>query len=66
MDSNQARAQQTLLMIRTVRNNLFHGGKYLPVKEVEEGRNEQLVSCSLIVLNFCIALNREVQHNYEV
>jgi hypothetical protein len=30
IDGNQARAQQTLLMARTVRNNLFHGGKFLP------------------------------------
>src|SRR5688572_25973028 len=26
IDKKQARAQQTLLMIRAVRNNLFHGG----------------------------------------
>lgn len=29
IEKKQTTAQQTLLMIRTVRNNLFHGGKYL-------------------------------------
>lgn len=29
-DHRQARAQQTLVFVRRVRNNLFHGGKYLP------------------------------------
>lgn len=41
VDGQQRRAQQALLMVRTVRNNLFHGGKYLPHGEREQGRNHK-------------------------
>lgn len=65
IDENQRRAQQALLMVRTVRNNLFHGGKYLPAGEVETGRNRQLVECSLTILKHCIGLNELVGRCYE-
>lgn len=65
IDKNQTRAQQTLLMVRTVRNNLFHGGKHLPHGEQEAGRNEMLVSHSLTVLNHCVFLNDHVRQCYE-
>lgn len=65
VDKNQTIAQQILLMVRTVRNNLFHGGKYLPVGEIETGRNEVLVSHSLEVLRRCIYLNEAVRQSCE-
>ncbi len=65
IDKKQKRTQQAILMIRTVRNNLFHGGKYLPNGEVENGRNERLVRASLIVLNECLRLNDDVRASFE-
>ena len=61
IDDNQRRAQQTLLMVRTVRNNLFHGGKHLPDGEVEQGRNHELVRHSLTVLKQCVLLDEFVR-----
>lgn len=65
IDKKQKRAQQTLLMVRTVRNNLFHGGKHYPEGEGERGRNERLVSHALTILQHCAALHRDVCIFYE-
>lgn len=65
IDDNQRKAQQVLLMVRVVRNNLFHGGKHLPNGEVEAGRNESLVRHSLIILEQCSKLHDEVRVRYE-
>jgi hypothetical protein len=48
-----------LRLVRTVRNNLFHGGKYpWPDQGVEDAaRNRGLLEASLVVLNECLALN---------
>lgn len=66
IDHAQRPLQQILLMVRTIRNNLFHGGKYLPFGEDEPGRNEALVQHSLIVLNTCALLLDDVRECYEV
>ena len=65
IDPAQRRLQQLLLMVRTVRNNLFHGGKHLPLGEVEPGRNESLVRSSLVVLRVCSELIPDVRESYE-
>ena len=53
-----------LLMIRTVRNNLFHGGKFqLPVSE--PSRDSELLLHSLTILSACVALNRDVERWFE-
>jgi hypothetical protein len=54
------------LMIRTVRNNLFHGGTHLPDGEREAGRNEELVSSALTIPRHCIPLNEHVRVRFEV
>ena len=64
-DRNLPQAVQVLLMVRRVRNNLFHGGKYLPDGETEAGRNECLVSCSMQVLKYCLDMVPEVRVSYE-
>ena len=64
VDSNQREAQQLIRFIRTIRNNLFHGGKYMPNGETEEGRNKELVAASLEILKSCISLNEKVKLNY--
>ena len=64
-DPNQAQLQQLLLMVRVVRNNLFHGGKHLPTGENEQGRNELLVRHSLTILRECSTLLPDVRESYE-
>jgi len=64
-DAQQPKAVQVLLMVGRVRNNLFHGGKYLSEGETEAGRNEHLVRCSVIVLEYCLRLDLNVQASYE-
>lgn len=65
VDQNQAETQQLLRFVRTVRNNLFHGGKYLPTGELEPRRNEALVNASLCIIRACINLNEGVKQSYE-
>lgn len=64
-DPEKAKIRGILLNLRTVRNNLFHGGKfpYLPVEE--SSRDEQLIRCCLAILNELVALpapTRIAQH----
>lgn len=53
--SSNARSQEELALryVRTVRNNLFHGGKYPdgPVEEIE--RNRELMEAALVVVEAC-------------
>jgi hypothetical protein len=65
IDAKQRPTQQVLLMVRTVRNNLFHGGKFLPDGEQEPGRNKLLVAYGLRVLLACSVLHEGVQMNFE-
>ncbi len=60
-DNNVPRAQQVLVMVRRVRNNLFHGGKFLPAEAGDDpGRDQLLVEHSLVVLRACLPLDQEV------
>ncbi len=65
VDQHQRTTQQIIRFVRTVRNNLFHGGKFLPAGEEEAGRNEVLVGASLKVIRACIELNGRVKQSYE-
>ncbi len=65
IDEAQRPTQQVLLMVRTIRNNLFHGGKYLPNGEQEPGRNKVLVTHAMRVLLACSALDNDVQFSFE-
>ena len=63
-DKNQSEAQQVLLMVRRIRNNLFHGGKFLPVPACDPDRDKLLVEHSLAVLRKCIPLCHQVEEAY--
>lgn len=63
-DKNQRKAQQALLMVRRVRNNLFHGGKFLPVPAGDPDRDKLLVEHSLTVLHACRQLHSTVAAAY--
>ena len=50
-----------VLMLRSVRNNLFHGGKY-PISPFEDpSRNPDLLRHSLAILDACLHLDRDVE-----
>lgn len=49
-----------LLRVRSVRNNLFHGGKF-PIAPIEDpARNPDLLSHSLTILYACLSLDAAV------
>ena len=54
----QADVQKILIYVRRVRNNLFHGGKFLvPTGPVDEpARNQALIDSSLAVLQAVLAV----------
>lgn len=59
---NVPRAQQVLTMIRRVRNNLFHGGKFIPAEAGGDPHRDQLlVQHSLVVLRACLPLDPNVE-----
>lgn len=49
-----------LRLVGTVRNNLFHGGKYLSGPVSDAGRNQQLLESSITVLEACLAISPDV------
>lgn len=60
-------ASFALRLVRTVRNNLFHGGKYPDGHALEVARNKALLTAALAVLTECYELDAELQHwIYEV
>jgi hypothetical protein len=64
LDPKQTKAQRTLLVVRTVRNNVTHGGKIKPEGEKEVGRNERLVASSLTVLKHVAELHDKVSAKF--
>lgn len=55
-----------LLMVRRVRNNFFHGGKYPPPNDAgtEPARNRDLLINSLQILDHCLKLDATVQSEF--
>lgn len=55
-----------LVIVRAVRNNLFHGGKYpSPSGHVREpARNPNLLNYSLVVLQTCLCWESNVRNKY--
>jgi hypothetical protein len=65
-DTNLPKAQQVLLMVRRVRNNLFHGAKVWSPEYGNRARDIQLVEASLLVLEHVVRLNQDVSIAYEI
>ncbi len=53
-----------LRMIRSVRNNLFHGGKFLLISIADPSRDRELLLHSMTILNICLGLNPEVERHF--
>ncbi len=56
---------QVLELVRRVRNNLFHGGKFNDEVHSGPGRNELLLRHSLAVLHRCLELSSPVAASYD-
>lgn len=65
-DPNLPKAQQVLLMVRRIRNNLFHGAKVWSPEYDNRQRDIKLVEAGLVILKRCSSLNQEVQTAYEI
>jgi len=62
--NNLSEIEKILLLVRRVRNNLFHGGKFnIEVHEKRE-RAERLLKYGLIILESCLSLDAGVQHSF--
>ena len=64
--SEESEAEYLLRLVRDVRNNLFHGGKY-PEEPVSEQslRNSQLLQACLTILEKCLSLNADIKRFFE-
>ncbi len=63
-DGREPRLVWLLRVIRTVRNNLFHGGKF-PLLPIEEpSRDRDLIANGLAILNAALALDPSVQRQF--
>lgn len=60
--NNEHSIQFLLRMIRSVRNNLFHGGKF---NNEDEERTTLLLINSLIILRECLKLSPDVNNRYD-
>ncbi|HBP30920.1 MAG: hypothetical protein ACTIKR_11520 [Advenella sp.] len=61
------KTQKTLLMVRRIRNNLFHGAKiWSPeYRNIDRDRDIRLVQAGLTVLKRCILINQKVRVSFE-
>jgi hypothetical protein len=59
------RMELVLELVRRVRNNLFHGGKFNDDAHSGPGRNDLLLRHSLAVLHRCLELSPSVAANYD-
>ena len=52
-------------MLRRVRNNLFHGGKFEPTAlNADPARDAKLIEHSLVILEACVELDTGVQQSF--
>ena len=62
---NETDARYFFRVVRDVRNNLFHGGKYQGGPEAELARDRQLIDCVAIVLEVAIDLDPRIRNVFE-
>lgn len=53
-----------LRLVRTVRNNLFHGGKFPELLTYDHERDEKLLLSSLVLLNKCLELKQNLKNHF--
>jgi hypothetical protein len=61
---NEPSLSWLLIMVRRVRNNLFHGGKFPFARIKDPARDPDLLKHSLTVLEACLELNPKVKEKF--
>ncbi len=61
----EAEVEFLLRMIRCVRNNLFHGGKYNIELHEDTARSETLLRSSFVILEECLKLSPSVKQRFD-
>jgi hypothetical protein len=59
-DRGESDEQFVIRLIRTIRNNLFHGGKSFMDGETIVGRNAELMNAGVVVMKNCLELSPDV------
>ena len=59
------RMDELLKLVRRVRNNLFHGGKFNDEVHSGPGRDKLLLQHSIVILHRCLDLSPLVARNYD-
>ena len=57
--------ERVLLMVKTIRNNLFHGGKYQEGQILEVERSSELINAALEILLGCVSLHKGLTEKLE-
>jgi len=65
VDPNLSKAEKVLLLVRRVRNNLFHGAKVWSVEYTNRQRDICLLQSGLVILRHAIHIDQEVGIAYE-
>ncbi len=64
--SGQSDVEFLVRMVRSIRNNLFHGGKYSDIELRENtDRTEKLLRSALIILNECLHLCPQIKNAFD-
>ena len=63
--TSETEVEFLLRMVRCIRNNLFHGGKYNIEVHEDTGRTEMLLRSSLVILEECLALATHVKQAFD-
>jgi hypothetical protein len=65
--NGESHERYILRLVTTIRNNLFHGGKYpVPIGPMDDvARNRRLLEAGLVVLKQCLELNKPVKDVFE-
>jgi hypothetical protein len=62
--ANEPQLVWLLCMVRRVRNNLFHGGKYPVPHDTEPSRDMGLLKHAITVLDACLVLDDTVESHF--
>ena len=63
-EENEKQLTWLLLAIRTVRNNLFHGGKFPLIPMPDPSRDRDILMNSLAILNAVLGLDKDVKSSF--
>lgn len=65
LPKNKPELELLLILVRRVRNNLFHGGKYSDGYFEEPARSKELIEACISILNHCLSLSHKVSKAFE-